>query len=288
MKFLCVLCVCFYLSCNPKPADSQRVFDVHLHGSSNLSDQLLALERAGVYKGAISSSWNLQNNYRDKSKITLLFGLMFPCPNGKVPYSLQACFDDVQDWPSIEWVEQQIQNGKIDFFGEVLNQYYGISSSDSLLFPYYSLAEKYSLPVGIHTGGAGPNHGSPNFKIELGNPLLLEKTLTRFPGLKVWIMHSGDQYYEETVTIMNQHKQAYADISVISNPGIVPTAKFKLIMQTFVEAGLEDRLMFGTDNGDIEKVMASIENLDFLSKEQKDKIYYQNAERFFTTTTKIK
>lgn len=46
--------------------------------------------------------------------------------------------------------------------------------------------------------------------------------------------------------------------------------------------------MFGSDNGDIEKVIASLEDLDFLSKEQKDKIFFQNAERFFTTTTSIK
>ncbi len=54
-------------------------------------------------------------------------------------------------------------------------------------------------------------------------------------------------------------------------------------MKTFVKAGLEDRIMFDTDNGDIEKGIASIEGLDFLSKEQKNKIYYQNAERFFST-----
>lgn len=288
MKTLLFLFVFFCFSFSPKPNDTQRVFDVHIHGSGELSDQLFKLEQAGVYKAAISTSWKLQNSYRGKSKINLLFGLMFPCPTGKVPYSLQPCYEDGKDWPAIEWVERQIKEGKIDFLGEVLSEYYGISSSDSLLFPYYSLAEKYSLPVGIHTGGAGPNHGSPNFKIELGNPLLLEKTLARFPQLKVWIMHCGDQYYKETVTVMDKNKQVYADISVTSNPDIVPSAQFKIIMKTFIEAGLEDRIMFGTDNGDIKKVIASLENLDFLSKEQKNKIFYQNAEYFFATTKRTK
>ncbi|MBP6024072.1 amidohydrolase family protein [Ferruginibacter sp.] len=288
MKIFLLLFVFYYFSFSPKQNDTQRVFDVHIHGSSDLPDQLFKLEQAGVYKAAISTSWDLQNSYRGKSKVNLLFGLMFPCPNGKVPYSLQSCYQNGQDWPAIEWVEGQIKEGKIDFLGEVLSEYYGISSSDSLLFPYYSLAEKYSLPVGIHTGGAGPNHGCPNFKIELGNPLLLEKIFTRFPQLKVWIMHGGDQYYKETVTVMTQNKQTYADISVISNPEIVPLVQFKIIMKTFIEAGLEDRIMFGTDNGDIKKVIASLENLDFLSKEQKDKIFYQNAEHFFTSTKKTR
>ncbi|MCR6718733.1 MAG: hypothetical protein NVV59_00215 [Chitinophagaceae bacterium] len=75
---------------------------------------------------------------------------MFPCPEGKVPYSLQPCYESGQEWPPINWVEEQIKSKSIDFLGEILNQYYGISSSDSLLFPYYALAEKYQIPVGIH------------------------------------------------------------------------------------------------------------------------------------------
>ncbi len=280
MKLL-LLCAFCYLSFSPNPGDPRKIFDVHIHGSSEVSKQLLTLEQAGVYKAAISSSWELQNSYRDKSKIHLLFGLMLPCPNGKVPYSLQSCYNEGQDWPAPSWMEEQIKEGKINFLGEILSQYYGISSSDTLLNPYYALAERYGLPVGIHTGGAGPNHGSPNFKMELGNPLLLEKLLYSFPNLKVWIIHSGDQYYKETVDVLSRHKNVYADISVISNPDIVPPAQFTSIMKTFFEAGLEDRLMFGSDNGNIGKAINAVEDLDFLSKVQKDKIFYQNAERFF-------
>jgi hypothetical protein len=276
----------FFFSCSQK--GDRKVFDVHIHGSKDFSKQLMDLEKAGVYKAAISTSWNLQNSYRDKSKINMLYGLMFPCPNGKVPYSLQPCYENGQEWPSVIWVEQQINEGRIDFLGELLNEYYGISPSDSLMFPYYALAEKYKLPVGIHTGGAGPGHGSPNFKIELGNPLLLEKALARFPQLKVWIMHSGDQYYKETVDLMHRYDHVYADISVISNPDIVPAPQFKNIMKIFVEAGLENRMMFGSDNGSIEKVIASVEGLGFLTEEQKDKIFYKNAERFFVTAKKAK
>lgn len=258
------------------------MFDVHIHGTKEMQIQLKQLDEAGVYKAAISTSWNLQDSYRAKTKIKLLFGLMFPCPNGKVPYSLQPCFEQGEDWPSLSWVELQIQEGKIDFFGEVLSQYYGITSSDSLLFPYYALAEKYQLPIGIHTGGAGPGHGSPNFKMELGNPLLLEKIIAKFPNLKIWIMHSGDQYYKETIEIMLRNKLVYADISVISNPEIVTPARFESTMKAFIDNGLEDRIMFGTDNGNINKVIGAVEALPFLSTAQKDKIFYLNAEDFFS------
>jgi hypothetical protein len=125
----------------------QKIFDVHLHGSKDPSLQMLTLQKAGVYKAAISTSWDLQNSYRKIPNANLLYGLMFPCPNGKVPYSFQPCYSMGEDWPSVNWIEQQIVEGKIDYLGEILSQYYGISSSDSLLFPYYGLAQKYNLPV---------------------------------------------------------------------------------------------------------------------------------------------
>lgn len=277
--FLSIVFGCFGFH---QQKSSQKIFDVHLHGSKNPASQMRALQKAGVYKVAISSSWELQNSYRKITAPHILYGLMFPCPNGKVPYSLQPCYSKGEDWPSLDWVEQQIKDNKIDYMGEVLNQYYGISPSDYLLFPYYALAQRYRLPVGIHTGGAGPGHGSPNFKLEMGNPLLLQPLLSRFPDLKIWIMHSGDQYYKETINIMQEHKWVYSDISVISNPDIVTPDQFYIIMKTFIDAGLEDRMMFGTDNGDIETVITSVEALDFLSVGQKKKLYYQNAERFFS------
>lgn len=264
-----------------RPALSQKIFDVHLHGSENPAAQMQALQKAGVYKAAISTSWDLQNSYREMRGVGLLYGLMFPCPGGKVPYSLQPCYGDGSDWPPVSWVEQQIKAGRIDYFGEILNQYYGISPSDTLLFPYYRLAEKYRIPVGIHTGGAGPGHGSQNFKPAMGDPSLLKAMLQKFPDLKVWIMHGGDEYYKETISIMKENKGVYADISVISNPDIVPPGKFSAVMKAFLEAGLEDRLLFGTDNGDIEKVAKAVEALPFISERQKVKLYHQNAERFF-------
>src|SRR5690606_34154299 len=117
--------------------------------------------------------------------------------------------------PDLQWVEQQIIDKKINFMGELLSQYYGISSSDTLLFPYYTLAVKYDLPVGIHTGSAGPNHGSPNFKYEMGNPELLRQTLLKFPTLRIWLMHAGDPFWQEAIAIMKEFPNVYTDISVI-------------------------------------------------------------------------
>ena len=263
------------------PATSQKVFDVHLHGDKEPTKQMETLAASGVYKVAISTSWSLQENYETNSEIAVLKGLMLPCPEGKVPYSGQYCFENQEDFPDIIWVEKMIKEGKIQFIGEVLSQYYGISASDEKLFPYYALAEKYNIPVGIHTGLAGSEHGSPHFKVSLGKPLLLEEMLQKFPNLKVWIMHAGAPFLEETIAIMKYYPNVYTDISAINNPYIFPKEDFSRIIKTFIDAGFEDRLMFGSDNSDITMAIENVEKLDFLTAAQKEKILYKNAELFF-------
>lgn len=267
--------------------EAQNVFDTHIHGDRDVKSQLEELKTAGIYKAAVSTSWQLQQSYSSGTGLQILRGLMLACPQGKVPYSGQYCFTDKIDFPDPNWVENQIKENKIDFIGEVLSQYYGISPSDDKLYPYYAIAQKYGIPVGIHTGLAGPNHGSPNFKVGLGSPILFEDLLQKFPKLKVWIMHSGAPFLEDTLAIMGYYRNVFADISAISNPDIFPTEDFYKIMKRLIDSGLENRLMFGSDNGDINKIILNVNSLDFLSAEQKEKIFYKNAEIFFSRS-KIK
>lgn len=128
-------------------ATAQKIFDVHIHSDKEPASQLAQLSSNRVYKAAISTSWNLQTSYKTTDDLSLVHGLMLACPDGKVPYSAQFCFSDQKEFPDIVWVEQLIKENKIQFLGEVLSQYYGISPSDEKLFPYYALAEKYNIPV---------------------------------------------------------------------------------------------------------------------------------------------
>lgn len=281
-KYLTSLLVqAFMLSACNSSTNKIQVFDVHVHGNAAPEKQLSNLAANGVVTIAVSTSWQEQQTYQSSNGLKVLHGLFVPCPNGKVPYSKQQCFTDGKEWPDVNWVEQQIKEKKIDFIGEVLTQYHGISSSDTLMYPYYALAVKYDLPVGIHTGSAGPDHGCPNFKEEMGDPLLLKEALQKFPGMKVWLMHGGAPYVKECIEMMKTYPAVYADISVLNNPDIIPSNDFAVIMKGFVDAGLEDRLMFGSDNADIKKTVEAVNELSFLSKQQKEKIFNNNAIKFF-------
>jgi len=258
-----------------------KVFDVHLHAQKDMAKQFEDFKKYNIVLGAFSSSWDYEEKYRTKTKTKLLFGLMFPCPNGIVPYSGQKCFTNGKEFPDVIWVRQQIIDKKIDFIGELLNEYYGISPADTIMFPYYALAQEFNLPVGIHTGGYGPGNLSPNANLSMGNPILMKDILIKFPGLKIWVMHAGLPHLKETLTILADFPPVYADISVIANPDIEDKNKFQSYMKSLINAGFENRLMFGSDNGDYAKMIKAVNELDFLTHDQKEKIFYKNAEQFF-------
>lgn len=261
------------------------IFDVHLH--SHLDDDRRAkdleeFKTNQVTEAAITCTWKALDLYRSIPSVKMIYGLILPCPNGVVPYGGPTCFENGQEFPDLEWVRQLVVDDKIDFLGELLNEYYGISMSDSRMHPYYALAQEFNIPIAIHTGLAGPGHGCPNFDPLMGDPKLLEPALKEFPKLRVCLMHAGMPYLEGTLKIMTEYKQVYADISVIANPEIVSMSDFAKYMKSLIDAGLEDRLMFGSDGGDIAKMIGQVYNLDFLTLEQKEKIFYKNARTFFS------
>lgn len=94
-------------------------------------------------------------------------------------------------------------------------------------------------------------------------------------------MHAGAPYLNGTLEILKNYPQVYADISVLANPEIVDIQNFRSYMKSLIDSGFEDRLMFGSDNGDLEKMINAINELDFLTIGQKEKIFFKNAEMFF-------
>ena len=175
--------------------------------------------------------------------------------------------------------------GKLAVFGEVTNQYSGISPSDSVFDPYLALAEELDIPVGIHVGTGPPGApylGFGRYRARLHSPLLLEEALVRHPHLRVYIMHAGWPMLDDLLAVLWAHPQVYVDVGIIDYA--LPEAEFYRYLRTIVEAGFGDRVMFGSDQmvwpEAIERAIARIENAPFLSAEDKRDILYNNAARF--------
>jgi uncharacterized protein len=169
--------------------------------------------------------------------------------------------------------------------GEVGLQYQGISPSDMSVDQYFALAEELDIPVGIHmgTGGSGrANIAMSKFRGSMGNPLLLEDLLARHPKLRVWIMHAGYPMIDNLLTLLQANSHVYVDVA-----GLIwsyPLKEVNMYIRRIVEAGFEDRVMFGTDQLIWPKLMRTsisvIDQADYLTPQQKRDILYNNAARF--------
>jgi uncharacterized protein len=91
----------------------------------------------------------------------------------------------------------------------------------------------------------GPGVERPKFRVTLGNPILLEEVLIRHPKLRVYLMHAGGPFLQETKAIMAVYPQVYADLGVID--WIIPRDEFHNALQGLVRAGFGKGLMFGSD-----------------------------------------
>jgi len=115
-----------------------------------------------------------------------------------------------------------------------------------------------------------------------GNPLLLEDALVNHPRLRIFIAHGGYPYLEETIALMLMYRQVYVDISAID--WLLTREEFHAYLQRLVQARLGERIMFGTDQmiwpETVKMSIDAINSATFLSEEQKQNIFFNNAARF--------
>lgn len=186
---------------------------------------------------------------------------------------------------SLDELRKDFTSGGFKVMGEIGLQYEGLSPSDLSVDKYFALAEQLDIPVAIHmgTGGSGrANITMPKFRGSMGDPLLLEEMLARHPKLRVQVMHAGYPMIDNMLTLLQANSHVYVDVA-----GLIwsyPLKEVNRYIQRLVDAGFEDRVMFGTDQMQWPKLMAYsisiIQNADYLTPDQKRDILYNNAARF--------
>ena len=97
-------------------------------------------------------------------------------------------------------VRTLVEAGKVIAIGELMTQYEGISPDSEAVNEIWELAVEHDVPVGIHM--SAPDAQLPSYVARFGNPLLLEPVLERYPDLRVYLMHAGWPFLEETVSIL--------------------------------------------------------------------------------------
>jgi len=199
---------------------------------------------------------------------------------------VSAWVDETGPLPDLARLRAEMQAGRVRVLGELILQMRGMKPNDPLMEPYYALAEEMDIPVGIHTGTAPPGTPyepcCPNFRVTLGNPILVEEVLIRHPRLRVYLMHGGSPYLQETKAILLVYPQVYVDLATIN--WIMPREEFHGYLRELVRAGFGKRLLFGSDQmvwpEAIGMAVEGIESATFLTEEEKRDIFYNNAVRF--------
>lgn len=183
--------------------------------------------------------------------------------------------------------EQMIREKKIEVFGEIGAYYGGTTLSDSIWQPYLRICEKYDIPVAVHTGGGDPGgtySWAPKARLRLGDPYLVEDVLVRYPTLRICLMHAGgEDWPEHAIRLMAYYPQLYSDLALL---WVEPNTQryAKEFLRNAKEAGYIDRIMFGSDQMvwpyAIEKSVRFLNSLNFLTRRDKDDIFYNNAVKF--------
>lgn len=275
-----------------EPASYQGpIIDMHIHALQE-GNPMFGLTHPPTLRGETYQGVSTTEELRDKT-------FSFLSKNNVV----KAIVTDGEDWlnyfpeiiltsssgPSVEAIRKKYSEGNLKVIAEMAPFYQGKLATDPEVMPYFELAEELGIPVGFHIFPGGPNNGIHLMPQMLGgmrtynaNPLQLEDVLAKHSNLKIYIMHGGWPYVDDVKALMYAHRNLYVDIAVLN--WILPKEELYNYLKSLIISGFGDRIMYGTDQMVwpqlIEVGIETVNSADFLSWEQKEDIFYDNAAAF--------
>ena len=241
-------------------------------GHFNATYQMM--EDYNVVKGVVANESNAINKWRsadDENKIIWGTGMVFP------------------KLTDINSFEKKARNGEIDIFGEMPPLYHKYSVNQPDFAPYMEICEKYDIPVAIHLGTEPMKaryNSTKDSRLTETTVGLLAGVLKKYPDLRIHLLHTGEvyNYYEELINLLAKNDNVYVSMGGVM--WLHPTVKtysteFLLLAK---EKQVLNQVMFGSNQGyfphGIKFSINYINSLKFLTKEEKQDIFYNNAAKF--------
>jgi uncharacterized protein len=272
-------------------SNNQPIIDMHLHSYSENSFRAMPDQYGRA--SSKNNSQHLKETYQAMRDNHIVLGMLSTSKQSAglwLKSDTEERFlrgvEDPQAWTPKEF-EAAVKAGEVQVFGEIGTYYAGKTLDDPFYAPYLKVCEKYGIPVAVHTGGGPPRAPytfAPNARLRYGNPYLLEEALIQYPKLKVYMMHSGETFYQEALRLMLTYPRVYTDLGVVLWVHESPKYYGEEFLKLAKRFGMLDRVMFGSDQMRWPHAIAdSIERLnsfEFLTDEEKRNILYNNAARF--------
>lgn len=178
---------------------------------------------------------------------------------------------------TLKLVEEKIKEGVFRAF-KIFPGYFYFYPYDRLYFPFYKLAEKYDIPVIIHSGLTLKK----NALLKYTHPMNIDEAAVLFPNVKFIMAHLGNPWIQTTKAILYKNDNVYADLSgLFEGSDYGELEEIKDMVEKTIEWIGSDKLLYGSD-WPLVKMEQYIHTFRaIIPKTNHKKIFYENAKKIF-------
>lgn len=178
-------------------------------------------------------------------------------------------------------MEERLRDGAIKGL-KIYPGYEPYAINDPSLEAVFRIAEKYEVPVMVHTGDTY----SKTAKVRHAHPLLVDDIAVDFPNVKFVACHLGNPWFQDTAEVLYKNDNVYADISGLT------LGDFEYEFERYMVTRVKDmisymgdpgkQLMYGSDWPlvGMKRYVKFLDGLD-LNDDQKENISWKTAAKLF-------
>ena len=210
--------------------------------------------------------------------------------SGKLPSSLAFC----AGVESAEIVPETLDRS-LELYAECLKKkqciglkfypgYNTVSLNDPRHDPYFELAERFDVPVVIHTGELAGNHGL----LKYSHPLTVDEVACRFPRVRFVMAHYGNPWIVDATAVAAKDPNVFIDLSGLAEGNFTVEGfqshfrgHLEQLRTWLVYLDSWDKVMYGSD-WPLVNIPAYIGVIRSLVPEEfREAVFFENACRVF-------
>ena len=162
--------------------------------------------------------------------------------------------------------------------------YNTVSLNDPRHDPYYELAERFDVPVVIHTGELSGHHGL----LKYSHPLAVDEAAVRFPRVRFVMAHYGNPWIVDATAVAAKNPNVFLDLSGLAEGNFTSDwyqdhfrGHLEYIRNWLVYLNDWDKVMYGSD-WPLVNISAYVEVIrNLIPEDVWEKVFFANACRVF-------
>lgn len=147
--------------------------------------------------------------------------------------------------------------------------------NDPLIYPVLEAAHKFKIPIVMHCGYPPP--GTIKNVLTYSNPIFIDDFASSYPRANIIITHMGYPFIDIAIALAAQYPNVYLDLSNLAY--MMPSRLKELLIRANEVIGVH-KILYGSDGNNPEMIEIAVnyyDNIDFLTKEEVEKIMGLNA-----------